>query len=79
LRIANIDHVKNTIIVWQTHMLTDIEANYVPYVDERGSRVVRHDKASYGCVESAALWHDHLSQILARVGYERNPYNSCFI
>ena len=60
-----------------TKMLTSIEESYKPYVDDRGSLVVRLDKALYGCVESAALWHEHLSQTLAHMGYEKNAYDAC--
>lgn len=46
-------------------------------MDESGSLVVRLDKVLYGCVESAALWHEHLSQTLTRMDYVRNAYDSC--
>ena len=38
---------------------------------------MRLDKARYGCVESAALWYDHLSQTLHSMGYKPNPYDKC--
>lgn len=60
-----------------TRMLAGIEASYEPFIDDRGSLVVRLDKALYGCVESAALWHEHLSRTLERLGYVRNTYDEC--
>ena len=35
------------------------------------------DKALYGCVEAAALWHQDLSKTLVNFGYARNPYDIC--
>lgn len=47
------------------------------YVDERGNIVVRLVKASYGCVESAALWYKNLSASLLDAGYKKNQYEVC--
>ena len=60
-----------------TQLLLEIESSYAPFVDHKGGLVVRLDKALYGCVESAALWHDHLSQTLADMGYLPNSYDPC--
>lgn len=60
-----------------TRMLTEMEPSYRTYVDHRGSLVVRLDKALYGCVESAALWYEHLSQTLRQMGYTPNTYDTC--
>ena len=60
-----------------TRMLTGIEASYMPFVHKSESLVIRLDKALYGCVESAALSHEHFFQTLAPMGYERNAYYSC--
>jgi hypothetical protein len=38
---------------------------------------VRLDKALYGCVESAALWYDNLSQSMQNLGYECNKFEPC--
>lgn len=44
-----------------TDMLVSAEKKYRPYVDDKGCLVVKLDKALYGCVESAALWYEHLA------------------
>jgi Reverse transcriptase (RNA-dependent DNA polymerase) len=31
----------------------------------------------YGCVESAALWYDNLSQSMENLGYKSNKYEPC--
>ena len=52
-------------------LITGICPKYSAYLDHRGSIVVRLQRALYGCVESAALWHDHLSATLGELGYIR--------
>jgi Reverse transcriptase (RNA-dependent DNA polymerase) len=44
--------------------------DYARFADERGCIVVRLQKALYGCIESAALWHDNLSGTIRELGYE---------
>ena len=39
--------------------------------------MVRLDKALYGCVESAALWHENLSGCLMEAGFVRNDSDIC--
>ena len=58
-------------------MLSAIDSKYGKYTDDKGCIVVRLDKALYGCVESAALWYENLSQCLNDAGYEKNQYDVC--
>ena len=51
--------------------------DYARFADERGCIVVRLQKALYGCVESAALWHDNLSGTMKELGYEKNRHEGC--
>jgi Reverse transcriptase (RNA-dependent DNA polymerase) len=60
-----------------TDMLVSAEKKYRPYVDDKGCLVVKLDKALYGCVESAALWYEHLATTLKSLGYETNDYDTC--
>ena len=55
-------------------LITRLRPEYSTYLDQRGSIVVRLQRALYGCVESAALWHDHLSATLGELGYSRNKH-----
>ena len=34
-------------------------------------------KALYGCLKSARMFQEHLSQTLSKFGFEKNPYDSC--
>jgi hypothetical protein len=34
-------------------------------------------KALYGCIESAALWHDNLSETMRELGYVKNKHEGC--
>ena len=45
-------------------ILNEIDGTYSTYTDNRGSTVVRLEKALYGCVESAALWYNNLSAVI---------------
>jgi Reverse transcriptase (RNA-dependent DNA polymerase) len=58
-------------------LLCRLDPRYRDYMDSRGCIVVRLDKALYGCVESAALWYDNLSQSMQNLGYECNEYEPC--
>jgi hypothetical protein len=58
-------------------LLCRLDPRYKDFMDSRGCIVVRLDKALYGCVESAALWYDNLSQSMQNLGYECNEYEPC--
>lgn len=58
-------------------MMIRLSPEYGKYTDHRGSIVVRLEKALYGCVESAALWHEHLSGTLVELGYKKNKHEWC--
>ena len=60
-----------------TAILVKIDQSYTEFVDRNGTLVVELDKALYGCVEAAALWHQDLSKTLVDFGYVRNPYDIC--
>ena len=51
--------------------------DYACFADERGCIVVRLQKALYGCIKSAALWHDNLSATMSELGYEKNKHEGC--
>jgi hypothetical protein len=60
-----------------TAMLVSIVPAYEIYVDDTGKMVVILDKALYGCIESAKLFHEHISSTLVNYGYSKNPYDFC--
>ena len=58
-------------------MMVKLSPEYGNYTDHRGCIVVRLTKALYGCVESAALWHEHLSDTLKGLGFRKNKHEWC--
>ena len=46
-------------------------------VDDRGQCTVKLEKALYGCVQSARLWYNYLSEFLKSIGFEANPVDPC--
>ena len=60
-----------------TAILTRIQPDYQPFVDSDGSLVVKLNRALYGVIEAAKLWHEELSKTLATLGYVFNPLDVC--
>ena len=60
-----------------TDILLKIRPDYLPFRTDKGTMIVRLDKALYGCIESAKLWYNDLSSTLATMGYVRNPSDMC--
>ena len=58
-------------------ILTQLDATYEKFVDERGEIIVKLDKALYGCVQSAKLWYEHLRASLERIDFSINPNDVC--
>jgi hypothetical protein len=54
-----------------------LDPNFVHYLSDNGSLVVRLKKALYGCIESAQLWHKHLSNTLTEYGFIANDQDTC--
>lgn len=54
-----------------------VDPSLKPYVDSRGKLVVVLDRALYGCVQSAKLWYDKLSEVLEAMGFAKNPVDQC--
>jgi hypothetical protein len=48
-------------------LLAAIEPTYQQYISHDGSLVLSLEKALYGCVESAKLWYDNISELLKSV------------
>ena len=58
-------------------LMTKLCPGYLRYLDHRRCIVVKLQRALYGCVESAALWHEHLSETLGELGYSKNKHEWC--
>jgi hypothetical protein len=58
-------------------MLVEIDESYRKYLTHKGELCVRLDKALYGCVESALMWHKHLTATLKEIGFTQNEIDPC--
>ena len=58
-------------------ILTRIDPIFGKHRRTDGSIIVKLRKALYGCVESANLWYEHLSNTLISNGFVVNPYDEC--
>ena len=58
-------------------LMTKLRPEYLRYLDHKGCVVVKLQRALYGCVESAALWHEHLFLTLNDLGYVKNKHEWC--
>ena len=62
-----------------TGILVDINPKYKQFLEPKGTMVVALEKALYGCVEAASLWHKHLSGNLEKFGFRANRYDCCIM
>ena len=54
------------------------DPSYKEFICIDGTVAVRLDKAFYGCIESARLWYEHLSQTLInKIGFCMNRKVEC--
>lgn len=58
-------------------ILCEIDNTYEDYRRHDRSIIVMLDKALYGCIESAKLFYDNISNVLLNFGFKQNPYDSC--
>eukprot|EP01030_Chromulinospumella_sphaerica_P034339 gene34339-biopygen9391 len=76
---ANMKGVKTHMLLDSTlsTLLSDLNPIYNNYKDEKGRVTVLLKKALYGCVESAKLWFEHLSNTLVSLGFKNNWKEAC--
>ena len=53
-------------------LLVEVDINMLPFVRKDGSIIAELNKALYGCIESAVLWYEELSQTLLSLGMKKN-------
>ena len=49
------------------------------YLDDKGEITVQLMKALYGCVESAVLWYNTITEFLGKLGFKASPYDKCIL
>jgi hypothetical protein len=57
--------------------LIEMYPEFKKFVRKDGTMLVKLKRALYGCVESAKLWHQHISKTLEDFGLEKNPIDKC--
>jgi hypothetical protein len=60
-----------------TAMMVKLDPSYLPFVKPDGTCIVELDKALYGCVQAASLWHEHIKSNLLAYGFVENPIDKC--
>ena len=58
-------------------LLVQVDSNMLLFVCKDGSIIAELNKALYGCIESAVLWYEELSQTLISLGLTRNDTDPC--
>lgn len=58
-------------------VLIKIVPGYEKFLDDHECITVRLIKALYGCIESALLWFEHLSNTLLEIGFKQNSLDPC--
>jgi hypothetical protein len=78
----NAEMTGETVIMEMDRLLSGIACKYMPELEpyvENGKILVKLDKALYGCIQSARLWHDKLTGVLEQLGFSRNPVDPCVL
>lgn len=60
-----------------SRILSMIDSSITTLMGENGKFVARLDKALYGCIQSARLWFDKLTEVLVAYGFTANPCDEC--
>ena len=58
-------------------IMIDIDPTYTKYANNNGEIIVKLTKALYGCVESALLWYNHISDTMENIGFKKNVVDPC--
>ena len=58
-------------------LLCELYPELSQYLDEKGRLSAEALRALYGCIESAKLWYDTITEKLLNKGYIQNPYDKC--
>ena len=78
----NAEMTGEEVIMEVDKMLTRMVQRYLPETEpyvENGKLLVRLDKALYGCIQSAKLWHEKLTGVLKNIGFVPNPVDPCIM
>jgi len=73
--------METDIYMWLDPLLVRIlitrDKSFEQYVDIKGRILVKLNKAQYGCIESAKLWFNNVSEFLLSLGFKKNAFDQC--
>lgn len=69
-QLMRLDQEVARVLVW-------LKPEYAEFLNDDGTMVVEITKALYGCIESAKLWYDELTEFLESLEFTKNPYEPC--
>ena len=73
--------MESDIFMWVPSPVAEIlcerDASFKPFMHSNGNVLVQLMKAQYGCIESARLLYNHISQALIDQGFSKNPLDQC--
>ena len=73
--------METEVYMWLDPLLARIlvkrDPSFAQYVDAKERILVKLNKAQYGCVESARLWYNNISEFLLSIGFQKNPLDPC--
>ena len=73
--------MESDIFMWIPSPIAEIlcerDDSFKPFMHNNGNILVQLMKAQYGCIESARLWYNHLSQTLTEQGFSKKPQDQC--
>ena len=58
-------------------ILAMINPIYQEFMTKDNTLIVKLRKALYGCIESAKLWYNNISETIKNIGFNTNPYDAC--
>ena len=73
--------MRSTVVIklnaYLSKVLCEINGEYQHFCQDDGTLLLQLNKALYGCVESARLWYEKLSDELKQMGFTINVYDNC--
>ena len=60
-------------------IMVGVDSTFTPFIHQDGTLIIELDRALYGCIESALLWHKELSGFLSKIGFQPNPQDICVL
>jgi hypothetical protein len=58
-------------------IVVKLKPDYGKFICTNGSMIVKLNRALYGCIQSAKLWNDHITNTLVKAGFKQNNLDTC--